>query len=85
MNFFAFNQQNRQFVIAKEFWIYVVTWLPLTFFTLVAYLMLKEFHETGGRRILRKLENLRSKLQPKKPKGSRYKNQDVEMSACTSG
>lgn len=85
MNFFAFNQQDRQFVIAKEFWIYVAAWLPLTLFTVLAYLMLKGFHESGDSRILHNLENLRLKHQPKKRKGSRHTNQDLEKSAGMSG
>lgn len=85
MNFFAFNQQNRSFVIAKEFWIYVAAWLPLTLLTLLAYLMLKELHESGESWILRNLKIIRSKRQLKKLKGSRRTNQDLEKSAGTSG
>jgi hypothetical protein len=50
-------------MIADNFWIYVATWLPLTLLTLLAYMMLKEYHEFKGKRVLVKLENLRSRLQ----------------------
>lgn len=85
MNFFAFSQTNRKFMIADNFWIYVATWLPLTLLTLLAYLMLKEFHEFNGKRVLVKLENLRSRLQSLGSKRGRHIKQDVENLVGKSG
>lgn len=65
-------------MVAGNFWIFVATWLPLTLLTLMAYLMLKEFHEFDGKRVLVKLENLRSMLQSRRPKGDRHTKQDLE-------
>lgn len=37
MNLFAFDQTTRRFVVAKDFWIYIVTWIPLTLLTFLGY------------------------------------------------
>lgn len=37
MNLFIFNPQTRRLVIAKDFWICVVTWLLLTLVTFLGY------------------------------------------------
>lgn len=37
MNFFTFDQQAMRIVVAEDLWIYVATWLPLTFLTLLGY------------------------------------------------
>ncbi|MCJ1457002.1 hypothetical protein MMC28_007368 [Mycoblastus sanguinarius] len=52
MNLFAFDQATRRFVIAKDFWIYIVTWIPLTLLTFLGYGLLVLRHkppqENGG-------------------------------------
>ena len=40
MNFFYFNQQTGQLVIANDFWVCVVTWLLLTLVTYLGYRVL---------------------------------------------
>ena len=37
MNFFYFNPRTSKLVIAKDFWIFVVTWLPLALLTFLGY------------------------------------------------
>jgi hypothetical protein len=33
MNFFVFNTSTNSIKIAGDFWVFIVTWLPLTFVT----------------------------------------------------
>ena len=37
MNLFVFNQQTMKIMIADDFWIYIVTWIPLTLLTFLGY------------------------------------------------
>jgi hypothetical protein len=37
MNFFVFDGQSRSIEIGSDFWIFIVTWLPLTMITAVIY------------------------------------------------
>ena len=37
MNFFYFDSDTMKLVIAKDFWIFVVTWLPLALLTFLGY------------------------------------------------
>ncbi|KAL9607553.1 MAG: hypothetical protein Q9167_007546 [Letrouitia subvulpina] len=83
MNLFEFDEKNRQLVIAKDFWIYLATWLPLTFFTFLGYLILKGFHEPEEYRVFSRLKGLRSKIRAKRSR-DKGDSQDVEMSSCTS-
>ena len=41
MNLFVFDASTRQIVIAKDFWVFVVIFLPLTAVTLFAWTLLK--------------------------------------------
>lgn len=43
MNFFVFDQDARQIVIAKDFWIFLATWLPLTVITGLIYVLIVLF------------------------------------------
>ena len=51
----------------------------------MAYLMLKEFHEFDGKRVLVKLKNFRSMLQSRRPERGRYTKQDIENLVYKSG
>jgi hypothetical protein len=37
MNFFVFNTDTNTIEISGDFWIFIATWLPLTFLTGLAY------------------------------------------------
>ncbi len=39
MNFFVFDPDTRNIVIGDDFWVYVVTWLPLTAVTIAIYIL----------------------------------------------
>ncbi|PYI11466.1 hypothetical protein BO78DRAFT_413930 [Aspergillus sclerotiicarbonarius CBS 121057] len=43
MNFFDFNDESRQIVIAKDFWVFLATWLPLTMATGLIYVLIVWF------------------------------------------
>ncbi|KAL5360087.1 hypothetical protein BJX96DRAFT_164899 [Aspergillus floccosus] len=43
MNFFDFHEPSQQIVISKDFWIFVATWLPLTFITMAVYIFIVYF------------------------------------------
>lgn len=43
MNFFVFNEQTREIVIARDFWIFIATWLPLTLITMGVYVLIVYF------------------------------------------
>ena len=45
MNLFVFNQDTKRIVIAKDFWIYIATWLPLTLLTFVGYQLVVNLHK----------------------------------------
>jgi hypothetical protein len=36
-NFFVFNEKTRKIVIGKDFWVFILTWLPLTLLTGLVY------------------------------------------------
>jgi len=38
MNFFGFDAIKKQITIGDDFWIFIATWLPLTFLTAAIYL-----------------------------------------------
>jgi hypothetical protein len=38
MNFFGFDAIKKQIVMGEDFWIFIATWLPLTFLTGAIYL-----------------------------------------------
>ncbi|KAL9044575.1 MAG: hypothetical protein Q9214_002296 [Letrouitia sp. 1 TL-2023] len=85
MNLFEFDENSRQLVIAKDFWIYLATWLPLTFFTFLGYLMLKGFHEPQEYRVISRLKGLRSKMRARRSRVKGDPHQDVELSSSISG
>lgn len=39
MNFFDFDSKSRQLAIGDNFWIFIATWLPLTFVTAAIYIL----------------------------------------------
>ncbi|KAL9103252.1 MAG: hypothetical protein Q9163_001703 [Psora crenata] len=84
MNLFAFNEENRQLAIAKDFWIYVVTWLPFTFLTILGYSWLKRSDEPEENGLSSQLEALQLKfttrIRRRKPGTS---DQDLELSSST--
>ncbi|OJJ77544.1 hypothetical protein ASPBRDRAFT_112523 [Aspergillus brasiliensis CBS 101740] len=43
MNFFVFDEDLRQIVIAKDFWVFLATWLPLTLVTGLIYVLIVWF------------------------------------------
>ncbi|GLB02242.1 hypothetical protein AtubIFM57258_003584 [Aspergillus tubingensis] len=43
MNFFIFDEDLRQIVIAKDFWVFLATWLPLTLVTGLIYVLIVWF------------------------------------------
>lgn len=43
MNFFVFDEDLRQIVIAKDFWVFLATWLPLTMVTGLIYVLIVWF------------------------------------------
>ena len=45
MNFFLFNPQTRRIEVSKNFWLYMVTWIPLTLVTLIGYLLMRSFYK----------------------------------------
>lgn len=40
MNFFLFNPTSKQLEISPDFWIFIATWLPLTFITAALYVFI---------------------------------------------
>ncbi|GES57632.1 hypothetical protein ATEIFO6365_0001092100 [Aspergillus terreus] len=61
MNFFDFNEANKQIVISNEFWIFVATWLPLTFLTMAVYILIVYFDKWWKREPFRIFTRPRSK------------------------
>ncbi|PWY64183.1 hypothetical protein BO83DRAFT_146261 [Aspergillus eucalypticola CBS 122712] len=43
MNFFVFDEDLRQIVIAKDFWVFLATWIPLTLITGLIYVLIVWF------------------------------------------
>lgn len=39
MNFFVFNTTSNHITIASDFWVFIATWLPLTFITGAIYVL----------------------------------------------
>jgi len=44
MNFFLFNSESSSIIIAQDFWIFIATWLPLTFLTGAIYIFFIWMH-----------------------------------------
>ena len=45
MNLFLYSPTSRSLIIAKNFWLYFATWLPLTALTVICYLLMKAYHK----------------------------------------
>lgn len=49
MNLFVFNQTTNKIMIAQDFWIYIVTWIPLTALTFLLYGLVVLIHQEPGK------------------------------------
>ncbi|PWY68485.1 hypothetical protein BO70DRAFT_432813 [Aspergillus heteromorphus CBS 117.55] len=56
MNFFNFDDEAREIVIAKDFWVFLATWLPLTLATGVVYVLIMWFDSWWKRKPFRLFE-----------------------------
>ncbi|PYI20671.1 hypothetical protein BO99DRAFT_456176 [Aspergillus violaceofuscus CBS 115571] len=56
MNFFVFDTDARQIVIAHDFWIFIATWLPLTLATGLVYVLIVWFDAWWKRKPFRLFE-----------------------------
>ncbi|GKZ53938.1 hypothetical protein AnigIFM49718_008723 [Aspergillus niger] len=56
MNFFVFDEDSRQIVIAKDFWVFLATWLPLTLVTGLIYVLIVWFDAWWKRKPFRFFE-----------------------------
>ena len=50
MNFFGFDSTSRSIVIGDDFWIFIATWLPLTFITAAVVFIVRFIHERMKRK-----------------------------------
>ena len=81
MNFF--DKKGRHLVVASDVWIYVATWLPMTFITVAGYRVLKSYHEPKDSGFLHKLRKVYARTEVPPLKGSRLTDQDLESSASS--
>lgn len=79
MNFF--DKKGRHLVVASDVWIYVATWLPMTFITVAGYRVLKSYHEPKDSGLLHELRKVFARKRVPMLEGRRVTNKDVESSA----
>lgn len=53
MNFFDFDVHSRSITIAHDFWVFIATWLPLTFITGALYMVIVWYDLRGKGKLFR--------------------------------
>ena len=61
MNFFVFNSTSRNLQISQNFWIFIATWLPLTFITGAIYMLIVFIDSRAKEKDFRWLWQIKSK------------------------
>ncbi|PWY91787.1 hypothetical protein BO94DRAFT_533242 [Aspergillus sclerotioniger CBS 115572] len=81
MNFFVFDNDARQIVIAKDFWVFLATWLPLTMVTGLIYVLIVWFDAWWKRKPFRLFQRpekeAMSQLETQAVKGGDVKCVDI--------